>query len=171
MNAKAVSASWPLVRLASAADNAVVAFVVNAGRIRRPWPTSRTCGAAGQDFPDALSAGAAAGSYNAFGAIFGVVVPTNNDLMPSATESYLDTFLDHIGHLTAFLSAIGGQAEMALMDAGWSDFDLEGGSNRYDTAMNVAHEFFGGNRTVGVTAGLNWPASASGQLRPAAARH
>jgi putative cell wall-binding protein len=117
--------------------------------------------ATGQNFPDALSAGAAAGNFDAFG-IPAVVLLSNDATMPVATENYLDSFLDSTNTLNAFLSAIGDQANSALEKAGWSDYDVEAGANRYGTAQAVATAFFSGEQTAGVTTGLNWPDALAG---------
>jgi putative cell wall-binding protein len=118
--------------------------------------------ATGRNFPDALSAGAAAGSYAASGTFPAVVILSNDVTMPSSTETYLESFLDSSNSFNAFLGAVGDQANAALKNAGWSGYDVEAGPNRYVTAQKVAIEFFGGERTAGVTTGLNWPDALAG---------
>jgi hypothetical protein len=118
--------------------------------------------ATGRDFPDALSAGAAAGSFDRFGSFPAVVILSNDVAMPSTTENYLDSFLDSTGTLNAFLGAVGDQANAALKNAGWTGYDVEAGANRYVTAREVARTFFGGEQTAGVTTGLNWPDALAG---------
>ncbi len=117
--------------------------------------------ATGRNFPDALSAGAAAGSYAASGTYPAVVILSNDSAMPSSTETYLESFVSGTT-FNGFLSAIGGQADAALTKAGWKDYDVEAGPNRYVTAQKVAIEFFGGEQTAGVTTGLNWPDALAG---------
>ena len=116
----------------------------------------------GLNFPDALGAGAAAGSYNANSTTRMVVVLTNDKKMPTETETYLEGFLDSNGYSSAYLYAIGGQADGALTSAGWSGYNVEAGSNRYITAEMVASDFFGGTGSAAVTTGLNWPDALSG---------
>ena len=116
--------------------------------------------ATGRNFPDALSAGAAAGSYAAAGTP-AVVILSNDETMPSSTETYLESFVS-AGTLNAFLGAVGDQANAALKNAGWSVYNVEAGPNRYVTAQKVAIEFFGGNTVAGVTTGLNWPDALAG---------
>jgi putative cell wall-binding protein len=116
--------------------------------------------ATGRDFPDALSAGAAAGSFDAFG-IPAVVLLSNDATMPVETESYLDSFVSGTT-LNGFLFAVGDQANAALKNDGWTDYGVEAGANRYGTAQAVATEFFGGEQIAGVTTGLNWPDALAG---------
>jgi putative cell wall-binding protein len=118
--------------------------------------------ATGQNFPDALSAGALAGSFDAFPGFPAVVILSNDKTMPVATENYLDSFVDSTDTLNAFLFAIGGQADLALQSAGWSLYGVEAGANRYGTAQAVATDFYAGEQTVGVTTGLNWPDALAG---------
>jgi putative cell wall-binding protein len=116
--------------------------------------------ATGQNFPDALSAGAAAGSFDAFGTP-AVVLLSNDETMPVATENYLEGLLSG-NSLPGPLFAIGDQANAALDSAGWSDYGVAAGANRYGTAQAVAEEFFAGEQTAGVTTGLNWPDALAG---------
>ena len=119
--------------------------------------------ATGQNFPDALTAGAAAGRYDAFGTFTpAVVVLSNDETMPPSTETYLESFITSNGTFNGFIAAIGGQANAALHNAGWSDYDVDAGSNRYATAKDVAKDFFDGNTVAGVTTGLNWPDALAG---------
>lgn len=117
--------------------------------------------ATGRNFPDALSAGAAAGSFDRFGSFPAVVILSNDAAMPSSTENYLESFVSG-NTLNAFLGAVGDQANAALKNAGWTDYDVEAGPNRYVTARMVARTFFGGEQTAGVTTGLNWPDALAG---------
>lgn len=111
--------------------------------------------ATGTNFPDALSAGAAAGSFDSM-----VVVLTNGNSLPASTDAYLEAKANN-GQLR-YAAAIGGAANTALRNAGWSGYDLLVGTDRYQTSYLVAHELFGYFNTVGVATGLNWPDSLSG---------
>ena len=111
--------------------------------------------ATGTNYPDALSAGAAAGSFDGM-----VVVLTNGTSMPASTDAYLEAKANS-GQLR-YVAAIGGSANMALKGAGWSGYDALVGADRYQTSYLVAHEIFGAFGSVGVATGVNWPDSLSG---------
>ncbi len=121
--------------------------------------------ATGMNFPDALGAGAAAGSYNVGGSgIKAVVVLSNNTTMPSSTENYLVNWVDtaNAGGNDVALFAIGDQAKSALDSAGWTGYTTVAGPNRYATAQAVAETFYGGPTSAAVTTGLNWPDALAG---------
>lgn len=107
------------------------------------------------DFPDALAAGAAAGSYDTPGSTYtAVLVLTNNATLPTATRNYLDS-----KYASADFYAIGGQA----VDALWPyDRYTVFGRNRYETAREVAYSFFGGSYYAGIATGTNWPDALAG---------
>ncbi|HEX6872605.1 MAG TPA: cell wall-binding repeat-containing protein [Micromonosporaceae bacterium] len=110
--------------------------------------------ATGMNFPDALAAGAAAGSYDVPGTgASAVVVLTADTNLPTATANYLNA------HPTADLYAIGGQAATAT--AAYNSFVLSG-ANRYVTALYTAEVFFGGENVAGVATGSNWPDALAG---------
>ncbi|WP_370370496.1 cell wall-binding repeat-containing protein [Catenulispora sp. GP43] len=112
--------------------------------------------ATGIKFPDALSAGAAAGSYSGM-----TVVLTNGNAMPASTEAYLEAKATS-GQLH-YLAAVGGAANNALKAAKWSGYDATMvGSDRYATSYLVAHRIFGAFGAVGVATGADWPDSLSG---------
>ncbi|MFD0630275.1 cell wall-binding repeat-containing protein [Catenulispora yoronensis] len=111
--------------------------------------------ATGESFPDALSAGAAAGAYDST-----VVVLTAGNTMPKATDDYLHA-KKGAAQLT-YLAAIGGAADKALKSAKWSDYDPLVGADRYQTSYMVAHRIFGSFDAVGVATGEDWPDSLSG---------
>lgn len=111
--------------------------------------------ATGTNYPDALSAGAAAGSFDGM-----VVVLTNGNSMPASTDAYLEAKANS-GRLR-YLAGVGGSANAALKGAGWSGYDALVGIDRYQTSYLVAHEIFGAFGSVGVATGLNWPDSLSG---------
>jgi putative cell wall-binding protein len=112
--------------------------------------------ATGQNFPDALGAGAAAGSYDYPGSTFtAVVVLTNDTTMPAATNSYLSA------HAAAPVFAIGAQADVATGSVLSTYYALVG-SNRYQTASFVSQVFFSGSWAAGVATGTNWPDALAG---------
>lgn len=81
----------------------------------------------GTDFPDALAAGALAGTYG------GAVVLTAGSVLPKSVADYLT------GHSAdSTIWAVGGPAAAAT--AGHYDYSIVG-TNRYDTAARVAAEF------------------------------
>ncbi len=122
--------------------------------------------ATGMNFPDALGAGAAAGSYDALSPdIKAVVVLTNNTTMPTSTESYLDDWINTVNSTNQDIAAyfaVGDQAATALNNDGYGGYTVLAGENRYATAKEVAVEFFGGVNTSAVTTGLNWPDALAG---------
>lgn len=111
--------------------------------------------ATGMDFPDALTAGAAAGSHNVYGGgTSAVVVLTNHDKLPAATKAYLDA---HAGSSTLY--GIGRQAVAATAayeaTALWGD-------DRFGTAAWVNWTFFGHGHHVGLVTAMNWPDALAG---------
>ncbi|WP_194923393.1 cell wall-binding repeat-containing protein [Catenulispora pinisilvae] len=111
--------------------------------------------ATGTNYPDALSAGAAAGSYNGM-----VVLLTNGNAMPASTDAYLQA-KSNSGQLH-YLAAVGGAANTALKGAKWHGYDALVGADRYQTSYMVAHEIFGAFGQIGIATGANWPDSLSG---------
>ncbi|WP_370364525.1 cell wall-binding repeat-containing protein [Catenulispora sp. GP43] len=117
--------------------------------------------ATGDDFPDALSAGAAAANDAG-----GVVVLTNDKAMPSVTRAYLQKYASQLqrqnGTVTAW--AVGGQALAAYdtLPGVWYRVDVHG-ADRYATSLKLATEFFGGGQPAfGVATGANFPDALSG---------
>jgi hypothetical protein len=121
--------------------------------------------ATGQDFADALGAGAAAGSFDVPGRGTpgaAVVVLTNNKILPPATKVYLDKWqAKNVGNDEAALFGIGGQAFAATQKAPYNSIE-EVGSNRYETALFLAEVFFGNEQAAGVTTGTGWPDALAG---------
>ena len=111
--------------------------------------------ATGTNYPDALSAGAAAGSFDGT-----VVVLTNGATMPAATDAFLQSKIS--GGKQVFMAAVGGDANKALKSAKWTGYDALVGTDRYQTSYLVAHEIFGTFGAIGVATGANWPDSLSG---------
>ncbi|WDZ86101.1 cell wall-binding repeat-containing protein [Micromonospora cathayae] len=111
--------------------------------------------ATGMDFPDALSAGAAAGAQNLPGkGTSAVVVLTNNNLLPAPTKTYLDGLS---GSSTVVGVGLSGATAAQPYDA----IPLYGDS-RWETALLTAWTFFGGQNHIGVTTGMNWPDALAG---------
>ncbi|MCU0266142.1 MAG: cell wall-binding repeat-containing protein [Actinomycetia bacterium] len=109
--------------------------------------------ATGRNFPDALAAGTAAGSYwadPAWGG--GAVLLTADRVLPAVVSAYL------AGHPSAWVETVGGQAAAAYPSA---DEDLVG-SDRYETAELVALSNFGAAAGAGVATGLNFPDALAG---------
>jgi putative cell wall-binding protein len=90
----------------------------------------------GANFPDALSAGAAAASTG------GAVLLTDGDSMPSATRAWLDA------HPSVRQVTIGGPAGRAAPSA-----EAVSGPDRYATAVAVAQRFFPGATSAGIASG------------------
>ncbi len=103
--------------------------------------------ATGADFPDALSAGAAAGSYN------GAVLLTKGGALDPAAAAYLTA---NRAHQTVV--AVGGAAAVAYPSA---DI-VYVGTNRYDTAVKLARGEFPGATDVGVAVGTSFADALSG---------
>ncbi|NUR62823.1 MAG: hypothetical protein HOV87_29840 [Catenulispora sp.] len=132
--------------------------------------------ATGLNYPDALSAGAAAGAINAHDGKNAVVLLTNGKTMPQSTTQYLapllartdlnsdrtkpDNFIE--------LDTVGQQAEDAVksawIPAGYQPGQYHGlsGSDRYDTSFKVATYFFGSADAAGLATGMNWADALSG---------
>jgi hypothetical protein len=115
--------------------------------------------ATGENFPDALSAGAAAGATPG-----AVVVLSQDKVMPAATRDYLHGFgtnFDNNSPIT--LAAVGGQA-LAAIDStkqGYWRVRLVG-NDRYQTSYLVARAYFPFMSSVGLATGAAWPDALSG---------
>ena len=108
--------------------------------------------ASGIDFPDALSAGAAASR------VHGAVLLTDGSTMAPTTASYL------AAHPGATVYALGGPA--ATADPGAIAIV---GADRYQTAVKTAAAFFSAPTQVGLASGLNFPDALSGGAQIGAA--
>jgi hypothetical protein len=134
--------------------------------------------ATGENFPDALSAGAAAGAIDAHQGKNAVVLLTDNTVMPKPTVQYLAPLLGRTnlnsdpGHTKPAnfieLDSIGGQASAAL-GSHWIPAGSQGGSflglwgtDRYQTSAFVARYFFGSANSAGLATGMNWADALSG---------
>lgn len=116
--------------------------------------------ASGEDFPDALSAGAAASASN------GIVLLTKGD---AGLDAY--TFAAVTGTVPSYdgpdldihesLITVGGPAAAGTAE-GWNGTPVEAdfnhvGDDRYDTAVEVAEEYVGDAANFVVTSGQNFP--------------
>ena len=101
--------------------------------------------ATGLDFPDALSAGAAAANLQ------GAVLLTAGDQLPTATQDYLDRHADTSRY------AIGGPA--AAADPGATPIV---GSDRVSTAVAVAERLYASPTVVGVATAAGFPDALAG---------
>ena len=134
--------------------------------------------ATGENFPDALSAGAAAGAIDAHQGKNAVVLLTDDTVMPKPTIDYLAPLLGRTNlnpdpqHTKPAnfieLDSIGKQARTAL-DSHWIPAGGQGGSflglwggDRYVTSALVARYFFGAAGSAGVATGMNWADALSG---------
>lgn len=106
--------------------------------------------ATGQNFPDALAAGAAAASVN------GAVLLTADETMPAVTSDAL------AARPAATTWAVGGQAARALPTA-----TPLVGANRYATATTAAEALVPGATFVGMASGQNFPDALSGGVHTA----
>jgi Tol biopolymer transport system component len=114
--------------------------------------------ATGMEFPDALTAGAAAGSLNRPGGSgSAVVLLTNDEVMPTTTRDFLDT-------LPAPQRTIYGIGYPAAQAATGYDPEAERlvGPDRYGTAFRVAEAFFAGPTHAGLATGADWPDALAG---------
>jgi putative cell wall-binding protein len=100
--------------------------------------------ASGTNFPDALSAGAAAAKVG------GVVLLTDGTTLPAETSAYL------AAHATK-VYAIGGPAAAADSSA-----TALVGTNRYETSLDVAQLFFSKPGVVGFASGEAFPDALAG---------
>ncbi|MFY1689178.1 cell wall-binding repeat-containing protein [Plantactinospora sp. WMMB782] len=111
--------------------------------------------ATGMDFPDALAAGAAAGSFNVPGTgQSAVVVLTTDYTLSAGTKAYLDRVRS-----TSAIVGIGLQAAAATEP--YNPIPIYG-TSRYETSLFVAWSFFGGTDYAGLATGVNWPDALAG---------
>ncbi|SDY15474.1 WD40-like Beta Propeller Repeat [Micromonospora pattaloongensis] len=117
--------------------------------------------ATGNNFPDALAAGAAAGSYNTPGSgLSAVVMLTNDAAMPAPVKTYLDGLYNDNSE-GPVLFGIGRFAAQAGLSYDPSTVEVWG-ENRYETALFTAFTFFAGSNYAGFATGANWPDALAG---------
>lgn len=117
--------------------------------------------ATGMNFPDALGAGAAAGSYDRAGShLSAVVVLTNNATLPAETKQFLDD------NPSADVYGIGSQGLAATAAYNPIDVATAGGAlppSRYTTSVLTMEAFFGSTApAAGLATGTNWPDALAG---------
>jgi ell wall binding domain 2 (CWB2) len=119
--------------------------------------------ATGRNFPDALSAGAVAGSADdpsIVDADRAVVVLSSDGTLPATAVTYLNGLEG--GAVKPTFVGVGGFGAQALKSAGLpGGFSLVG-QDRYQTAVMVAEQFFPGARLYGLATGQNWPDALAG---------
>ncbi|MEU4566500.1 cell wall-binding repeat-containing protein [Micromonospora sp. NPDC023956] len=116
--------------------------------------------ATGMNYPDALAAGAAAGAQNEVDSDYSaVVLLTRDEVIPPTTKAFLDTLPRDLRRIFG----IGQQAAMAAYSYG-TDSSVWGvwGADRYETARDVAVEFFEGQTYTGFATGTDWPDALTG---------
>lgn len=125
----------------------------------------------GLNFPDALAAGAAAGSLNSPGVVgephnAAVVLLSADYALPAETKAFIDN--NQANQVHAELWGIGAQGGGALANR-YFERELFG-ANRYETADAVAATFFSGTAergfvgatVTGIATGTNWPDALAG---------
>lgn len=121
-------------------------------QIIAPDPVPLVIIATGQNFPDALSGGAASGAFG------GVVVLSNNATLPPAVLTYVT----QKQAATALVVTVGGPAAPSYPNAD----AIIVGSDRYETAVFVADAFvepgIGEPAVVGIATGATFPDALSG---------
>lgn len=150
------------------ATSVAIAKQITSFDVQNGWgQPGRVLVATGNLFPDALSAGAAAGAGAYNGPVGGVVLLTNDKQMPASTAAYLAQVKAHDDAKSPTpVYGVGGQADTALKSAGVKHTGLVG-TDRYQTSYLVAKTFFGGAAddapaTMGFATGADWPDALSG---------
>lgn len=108
--------------------------------------------AGGRDFPDALSASAAAGNANRNGSQTAVILLSREQATSPVVASYVDS------HADASKVAVGGPAVSTVV-CGDARVTCLSGADRYQTAARVAETYFDGAAGIGVATGENFPDS------------
>ncbi|MEZ0106161.1 hypothetical protein ABH920_000142 [Catenulispora sp. EB89] len=162
----AVKAMGYKVQRIGGADRFATSVAV-ADKITYGNAASRIFVATGENFADALSAGAAASTSTGSPGYGTVIVLTDDKKMPASTAAYLNRTA-HNGSATSVpVYAIGGQADTALRTIGFGtsgskQFTPVWGADRYATSLLVAKDFFDGPAKVGFATGVNWTDALSG---------
>ncbi len=144
---------YHVVRLGGANRYATATLIADA---INPHPAT-VLAATGLDFPDALSAGAAAGSMDLRGG-GATVVLTAGGVLPADTKTYLNRL--EAGTNPPHITAIGGESVPAT--AGYPSTSAVVGSDRYETSRLVATAFFPQIDTAELATGANWPDALAG---------
>lgn len=151
-----------VVRLGGA-DRYETAVAVAGATTRRAGDVGPIYLVTGRDFPDGVSAAAFAQSTG------GVVLLTDGDAVPAATEAYL---AEHDPGDTRAV-AVGGPAVRAAAAAGLSGAVRRSvaGTDRFATSAELAEQMSGASSsalTVGLAGGASWPDALSGAAAMAA---
>jgi hypothetical protein len=119
--------------------------------------------ATGTNFPDGLSAGAAAASYWPDGGPGGAVLLTNGSTMVPQVKAYIDAALaaqtptHHV-----YVSTVGGLADKAYAGTLSNPKISIVGADRYETSAFVAEVHFGATSDAAVATGTSFPDALSG---------
>ncbi|MEZ0106246.1 putative cell wall-binding protein [Catenulispora sp. EB89] len=114
--------------------------------------------ATGNNYPDALAAGATAGARTG-----AVVLLTNDSVLPPQVRTYLTASLTK--PVIPSVLAVGGpadNAENSLNGLPFTDLAQVGGIDRYDTAARLAAEYGSTQQVVGLATGNTWPDALAG---------
>ncbi|NUR27055.1 MAG: hypothetical protein HOV83_14625, partial [Catenulispora sp.] len=119
--------------------------------------------ATGDNFPDALSAGAAANSFDTPPPNPGVVVLSHDKVLPPSVAAYISESTTGAPFKPEVV-AVGGQAHAALAQVPHLSL---AGADRYQTSYLVAKTYFGGwheasPASVGFATGVTWPDALAG---------
>jgi len=144
---------YHVIRLGGANRYATAALIADA---ITPHP-STVLAATGLNFPDALSAGAAAGAIDLRGGSATVVL-TADGVLPADTKSYLDGLEG--GANPPRITAIGGESVPAI--AGYPATSAVVGSDRYETSRLVAKSLFLEIDAAELATGADWPDALAG---------
>ena len=119
--------------------------------------------ATGTDFPDGLSAGAAAASYWPGGGIGGAVLLTNGATMVPQVQTYITNALaaqTPTRHVR--VTVVGGLADKAYPGTASNKKLRDVGADRYTTSAYVAEDHFGAQKAAAVATGTSFPDALSG---------
>lgn len=114
--------------------------------------------ATGNNYPDALGAGAYAGARDG-----AVVLLSNDNVLTPQVKSYIMGWLAN--PVRPAMVAVGMQAGNAvggLPVQAFSSWSEPGGSDRYETAAQLASIFGNTHQTVGLATGQSWPDALAG---------
>ena len=114
--------------------------------------------ATGDNYPDALGAGAVAGAR--YGA---VVLLTNDNILPSQVHAYITAALAKpVSPAMVVVGQQAGNAALNLPIESFSTWNEAIGRDRYETAADLASVFGNMHQTVGLATGNTWPDALAG---------
>ncbi|MFI5099203.1 MAG: cell wall-binding repeat-containing protein, partial [Actinomycetes bacterium] len=118
--------------------------------------------ATGTDFPDGLSAGAAAASYWPSGGGGAVLLTNGGTLLPD-TKAYIDSAIaNEDPNNKVYVTTVGGLAEKAYPLSLHPDVITCTGADRYETSACVAEVHFGAQPSAAIATGTSFPDALSG---------